>query len=478
VAPAERATLDSVYQAAGWQFLWHQGAQISPAGVALREELENAWSRGLEFQGYPEHLFNGATLDSTAVRDVRQSHLALRMARDLSIGRIDPATLHPTWQPGARSFDGVETLRRLREAARVAAVFDSLEPRDPGYWALRRALPALRVAASNDPLWRGFSTVLRLGDTGTAVGELAARLHQLGDGTLEPPSRWFDSDLAEAVVRFQRRHGLVTDTVVGPATWAALATPLSWRVRQVELALERWRWFSDPGSAALIEVDVPNATVHLRDSLMGVERFAGRVIVGAKVTPTPVMESRLSRVVFNPAWVVPTSIARNELLPHFRADPAALGRGNYELLRDGVVVPASPAHLADIGRTVTVRQRPGASNALGRIKLEVVGTSAIHLHDTPSRRLFARDVRFLSHGCIRVDRPAVLAGLLLGPEWDPARIAAMAADTITVLVPIERRVAVRLMYATADADDEGRLMFRPDHYLRDRHLDAALRRRP
>jgi murein L,D-transpeptidase YcbB/YkuD len=444
--------------------------------------LEHARSRGLESAAYPEQPFNGFSLDSTAVRDVRHSRLALRMARELHLGRIDPATVEPAWRSRARRLDDVATLRRLLAAPSVAAVFDSLEPRDRGYWALRQALPALAKLASDEPEWhaRGFPRSLRLGDSGIVVVRLRARLQFLGDLAADIDAAngtVFDTRVAEAVRRFQARHGLEVDGILGPATLEALATPLSWRARQVELALERWRWFSDPGSAALIEVDVPNATLQLRDSLLGAERFGARVIVGARSTPTPMLESEVVRVVFNPDWIVPAKIAREELRPQFLASRDVLVRGGYQLLRNGTAVEPTPETIAAIGRTITVRQRPGPANALGRIKFEVAGTTAIHLHDTPGRSLFSRDLRMLSHGCIRVDQPAELAGALLGDDWPRERIGAFGADTVQVTARPPRRVAVRLTYATASVDAQGTLRFRPDRYGRDRSLDVALRQR-
>lgn len=482
VAPTERATLDSAYRAAGWRLFWHNGAPVNPSGAALEAELGTVRDRGLDERDYLPTPYSGMGLESLVAHDISLSRGALRMARDLRLGRIEPATLERAWQSSGRSFDGVATLRRLREAANVAAVFDSLEPRDPGYWRLRRALPGLQRLTASGPEWhaRGFPRSLRLGDTNSTIPRLRARLQLLGDlpaDRLAATAVVFDTALAAAVAHFQWRHGLVIDSVVGPATLQALAVPLHWRVRQVELALERWRWFGDPGDAPLIEVDVAAATLQLRDSLMGGERFAGRVIVGAPRTPTPILESVLSRVVFNPAWLVPTGIARQELVPEFLADSGRFLRGNYELLRGRTVVSPTAENFAAIGRGVTLRQRPGSGNALGRIKFEVAGTTAIHLHDTPSPSLFARDLRTLSHGCIRVQQPGELAMAVLGPEWDRDRIAAATTDTLPVTAMPVRSVMVRLMYATASVDEQGTLQFRPDHYGRDRPLDAALRQR-
>jgi murein L,D-transpeptidase YcbB/YkuD len=478
----DRAVLDSAYSAGGWRLFWHNGAVVTPGGVALARELGGVRLRGLDEGDYLPTLYSGTGLESLVAHDISMSRGALRMARDLRRGRISPRSLSPSWHLSPRAFDGVTTLQRLLHAASVAAVFDSLEPRDPGYWRLRGALPALMRLAGAAPEFtvRAFPRTLRLGDSTAVVLQLRMRLQLLGDlaaDSTRASSTAFDDEVAQAVQRFQARHGLAADGVVGAATLEALAVPLHWRARQVELALERWRWFSEPGDAPVIEVNVADATLQFRDSLLGAERFAGRVIVGTTRTPTPILESQVSRVLFNPGWNVPTKIAREELVPTFRADISRFTRGHYELLRGNTVVPPTPENLDAIGRGVNLRQRPGTGNALGRIKFEVRGTTAIHLHDTPSPGLFLRDVRTLSHGCIRVHQPADLAIAVLGPAWTHERIAVATTDTVQVVAMPPRAVAVRLLYMTALLDEQGMLQFRSDPYGRDRALDAALRRR-
>jgi len=336
-------------------------------------------------------------------------------------------------------------------------------PQDPAWVRLERALPELEAQAAADTGWHPgpMPRLLREGDSSAAVTSIRNRLLQLGDfvDSTSDPSL-FDAQLHAAVLRFQSRHGLASDGIVGPATQAALAVPLSDRVRQVEHALEQWRQFTAPSEGPLVEVDVRTAMVRLVDAATRTVRFEARVIVGAPRTPTPAMTSTIDRVVFNPPWNVPDGIARNELGPQFRADTAALTRGGYQLLRGRAVVPPSEENLAAIGRGVSVRQRPGPANALGRVKLEVAGTSAIHLHDTPSRHLFARDNRQLSHGCIRVEHTAELASLLLGEQWPAERIAEVIRSGATVTVPLASPVPVWLRRMEAGVDPDGRLWFR------------------
>lgn len=478
----ERVAIDSVYESAGWQPLWLRGTPDAPTAVALQDALAAARDRGLDPGDYPASriTWHPTDPDSVAHADVALTRDALRMARALAIGRVAPEAMDSGFDLKGRPFDAVQVLTALASSGNVAATLDLLEPADPEYWHLRRALPALREMADTATPWDGSALprVLRHADSGTAVVHLRQRLAQLGFLPADSVAdERFDSTLVAAVTAFQRHNGLAADGVVGQASRAALAVPLSWRVRQAELTLERWRWFGDPRGRVVIDVDVTAARVRLREGITWGTLFEGRAIVGALDSPTPVMESEVRRIIFNPVWVVPNTIARTELLPKFRVDATAFARGGYQLTRAGSVVPPTPENLADIGRTVTLRQLPGPANSLGRIKLEVAGASAIHLHDTPSRSLFARDVRLLSHGCIRVEQPEMLARSLLTGVWDSVQVARAARDTVTRVVDLARPVPVRMLYLTAHADSSGAVTFRPDPYGRDVALDRALRTR-
>jgi murein L,D-transpeptidase YcbB/YkuD len=478
----ERITLDSIYRAARWQPLWVRDTAPFPTALGLQGALAAAQDRGLDPADYPASRI---TWDETgpasrAEADVALTRDALRMARALARGRVAPNAVDTSSVLRGRPFDAVQVLTALASSGDVAASLDLLEPADPEYWRLRRALPALRQVADTATSWDGSALprVLRHGDSGSAVVHLRRRLAQLGFLPADSAAvDRFDSTVVAAVTAFQRRSGLDADGVVGPASREALAIPMHWRVRQAELTLERWRWFGDPGGGLVIDVDVTAAMVRVREGLTWSTLFLGRAIVGALDSPTPLMESEVRRIIFNPVWVVPNSIAREESLPRFLSDSTAFARGRYQLTRAGAAVPSTAENLADIGRTVTLRQLPGPANSLGRIKLEVAGASAIHLHDTPSRSLFARDIRLLSHGCIRVEQPEVLAHLLLRDVWDSVQVTRAARDTVTRAITLARPVPVRMLYLTAHADSSGAVTFRPDPYGRDVALDRALRTR-
>lgn len=485
------STLLVHYTAREWRPTWFADGRLTAPGARVRQALERATDRGLEPTDYPstsltpdELAVAGHNVDWLAALDAGLSGDAVRFGRALATGRLDPRTIMPAARIDPdRRFDAAATLSRLLAAPDPSAVFDTLEPSDPGYRKLREALPTLRNLATRIPPFPDslLPGILRSGDPFLGVDRLLAHLRLLGD-TAAGERRGgadgrYDGEGVEAVRRFQSRHGLEPDGIIGPATRAALATPIAWRVRQVELALERWRWFGDAGPGPLVDVDVAAAMLRHRDRGLGEDPLTSRVIVGNADWSTPQLQSTIVRVILNPEWIVPTSIAHGELLPQFRDDSTLFARDGYELRRNGAVLPPTAENLAAVGRGVILRQRPGPRNALGRIKLEIAGTSAIHLHDTPGRHLFADADRWLSHGCVRVERIEGLARRLLAGDvrWPPERITAALADTVSVTVVLREPVPVRLRYATAAIDDQGALVFRPDRYDRDRRLDEALR---
>lgn len=476
------------YAERGWRPSWFSDGRLTAAANRVRFVLAGAAERGLDPNHYSSSTWTVEEVaaaernaDWLAAFDVGLTRDALQFARDLAIGRIDPVTLMRAARiaPASR-FDRAATLRAIQSASDPVAVFDAMQPDDRDYRALLAALPRLRVLAERMPPFPVtlLADVVHPGDTLATLGQLAAHLRALGDTGLDAAAgELYQGPIVEAVQRFQARHGLVADGIIGPATRAALATPLAWRVRQVELALERHRWFGSAGTGPRVEVDVAAAMLRHHDPARPGDDLESRVIVGNPDWPTPVLQSEIVRVILNPEWIVPASIARGELLPQFRADSTLFARDGYELRRNGTVVPPTPENLAAVGRGVVLRQRPGPRNALGRIKIEIAGTSAVHLHDTPGRHLFARDDRWLSHGCVRVHQVETLARRLLAsdPAWSPERFAAALADSATTAITLRQPVPVRLRYATAAVGAEGGVVFRPDRYDRDRRLDEALR---
>ncbi|MFL5409405.1 MAG: murein L,D-transpeptidase, partial [Myxococcales bacterium] len=290
----------------------------------------------------------------------------------------------------------------------------------------------------------------------------------------------FDAATTESVRRFQELHGIEPDGKVGATTLAELDVPVEWRIRQVELNLERWRWIPRGLGSPHVFVNIPAFGLDLmRD---GISVWHTRIVVGKAFTPTPVFSDRITGVVVNPPWNVPKSIAVGEFLGKLRKDPKAFKRHGLRLLEgsDGNAREVDPTtvdwHALGTRRfPYHLRQDPGPSNALGRVKFQLTNDFRIYLHDTPARGLFGESERDRSHGCVRVERPVELARQLLGePSRDLLRESLDQPKERHL--SIDPPVPVHILYLTAWVDESGVLRFSPDVYLFDGPQRAALDR--
>ena len=310
------------------------------------------------------------------------------------------------------------------------------------------------------------------GDSDPRVPILARRLAASGD--LRTPVREsseYDGELEAAVRRFQARHGLEPDGLVGRATLRALNVPVAARIRQLELNLERIRANpAMPLTGDSVFVNIPAFSLYLlRDGRVD---WTTRVIVGETETETPLFSTKIESVVLNPTWAVPYSIASREMLPKIRHDPGYLARGGYAVFdRDGDAVdPAQVDWAALDGNNFpfTFVQRPGPANELGRVKFIIPNEHGVCMHDTPKRQLFVRAARAFSHGCIRMEKPLDFAARLLEAEgWTVAGIDAELATAKTRSIALGEPLPVIVAYVTAAADEAGTAYFFGDIYDKD-----------
>jgi murein L,D-transpeptidase YcbB/YkuD len=315
---------------------------------------------------------------------------------------------------------------------------------------------------------------LRAGDSWTGMQGLRELLRAVGDlpagvgGTDEV----LDDETLAALKRFQERHGLAQDGVLGPGTWRALTTPLSARLRQIELTLARWRGLPPNPHPRAIFINIPRFRLYAMDagddreaSLLQMDVVVGRVVEKLR---TPVFTADLTHVIFRPYWEIPRTITLAEVIPAARRDAGYFARNDFELVdARGAVVPWSPGQLDALAAgTLRVRQRPGPRNALGAVKFMLPNANNVYLHDTPERSLFARTVRAFSHGCIRVAEPAALARWLLrdDAQWNETRIAEAMQGTAPLQVDLAEPVRVYIVYGTAIAREDGSVLFLQDLY--------------
>jgi murein L,D-transpeptidase YcbB/YkuD len=414
----------------------------------------------------------------------------MRHISDLHIGRVNPRNLHFDLDVEPKKLDLPVLVQRLAHTGGVPEAVREIEPSFRLYRKLKETLVRYRELA-RDPAARTLppARVVRPGDSYAGVPALRRLLVALGDlpagaapgasGTL------YDAPLAAAVERFQRRHGLAIDGVIGEETLRQLNVPLATRVRQIELALERIRWLPELAARSHLIVNIPE--FKLRGVDLGAEtaqrlQLAMNVIVGKAVgTQTPIFHGDMHYVIFRPYWNCPRSIAVKEVAPRARRDPGYLETHHMELVDhfswEARVYKPTPENIARLASGVLqVRQTPGPHNALGPAKFIFPNSNNVYLHGTPAQQLFSRTRRDFSHGCIRVEDPAALAEYMLerNEGWTRQRIdAAMQAET-PARVDLAERIPVYLIYTTVVVDFDDDVLFFEDLYGHDARLQAAL----
>jgi murein L,D-transpeptidase YcbB/YkuD len=494
----ERRDVDAFYARGAGVPVWIDAAgrltAQARAGLTL---LDQAASQGLDPAAYDlaelapiaAHL-DGPTPVPAALAaqfDVLMTAGVLRYFRHVHLGRVDPQTLGFQLTIPEEEHDFAEIVRTAIDQHRLTEAAADMEPPLAQYQALKAMLVRYRLLAATADAAPAFTGVVRPGEPFDGLATLQRLLVALGDlpgDTPFPASGIYDGAITQGVARFQQRHGLDADGVIGQTTQEALRVPLSWRARQIELALERLRWLPDLSQGRLIAVNIPMFRLWAWDSVPSTTpTLTMAVIVGRALrTRTPVFADRMEYVIFRPYWNVPSSILRNESIPAIRRNPNYLDRERLEIVRGqadaSLVLAPTPENIAALGKgDVRLRQRPGLGNALGLVKFMFPNQNDVYMHDTPTPQLFQRSRRDFSHGCIRVENPRGLAEWALGvdPSWTQERIVAAMNGDDNRRVTLPEPIQVVIFYTTAVVlPEDGSVHFAQDLYGHDARLDKAL----
>jgi L,D-transpeptidase YcbB len=492
-----------LYAESGDRLVWIGHSQPTPQALAMIRVLENAETKGLEPADYdgplwPERIEEfkraSAPSESELIRfDVALTVSAMRYISDLHLGRVDPGTYHSGFDVERKKYDRARfLLERIARARDIQPALREIEPPFPAYRRTLEALAKYRKLAAEykgEPLPAPKKSVKPSGSYG-ALPQLAHLLRLLGDLPADariPAGDVYAQPLVDAVKEFQVRHGLDPDGVLGRETFNQLNTPLSERVEQIELTLERWRWLPHRFSRPPIIVNIPEFRLHAM-SEDHKQVLTMKVVVGkAYGHKTPVFATEMDSVLFRPYWNVPYSIQRKEIVPDIRKNSDYLIRHNYQVVDDRRQVVsdgAVNAGLLDEIREgeVHVRQRPGPKNSLGLVKFDMPNQYDVYMHATPVTSLFSKSRRDFSHGCIRVEDPVALAVWVLRDnpgEWTADRVLEAMNGDKTFREELRKPIPVLIVYGTAIVADNGRVYFFRDVYRLDGDLEKELaRRRP
>ncbi|RWB69569.1 MAG: murein L,D-transpeptidase [Mesorhizobium sp.] len=477
------------YYSANPDFIWvGDNAPNSRAQDAVRV-LGEAASYGLTPADYSVDIPAAATSAAPEERtrelvrfEMALSARVLRYAHDAQSGRVDPNRMTGYYDFPAKPFDLEGALKTLAHTQEVRTYLESRHPQNPEYQALRVELEALEASEENeivvDPkllLKPGESSpelpklltliVRNLDDEmGGNYGEVLARLGK---------SEVYEPELVPVIKAVQQREGMKGDGVIGPRTVASLAgASKADRIEKVKVALEELRWLpSDLGSPRVF-INQPAFTASYIDS--GEEKLKTRVVIGRVTNQTAFFYDQIKQVDFHPYWGVPQSIIVNEMLPRLRSDPGYLDRAGYEVTDSrGRQIPSSEVDWGAYGSKIpfSVRQQPSEANALGELKILFPNKHAIYMHDTPQKSFFARDMRALSHGCVRLQDPRGMAAAVLGTSVDDIAEKLKhghSTENVTRVIP------VYVAYFTAWPDMSGKVEYFDDVYDRDSKLMQAL----
>ena len=403
----------------------------------------------------------------------------------LESGCRNPEYLFRQPPAGPEKSDAATILATALEQQRIKEALLDLVPKEKIYANLRRALAQCQAMAANNTEWSIIpgGPSLKPGETDRLVPAMRQRLAVLGDLVTPPGTtggELFDEELRLAVLRFQKRHGLETDGVIGARTLAALNVSPEKRLRQIALNLERLRWsFRNPGDRYIV-VNIADFSLDVVEN--GSSVLTMNVIVGKPFQHTPVFSQKLRSLVLNPSWGIPRGIAVEEILPKVRKDPDYLVKQRIKVLRNGRSMEGQELRAIDWSRLninnfpFELRQEPGPKNPLGHIKFVFPNQFDVYLHDSPHKGLFRQNVRAFSHGCIRIEKPVELAHYLLGadPAWSREALAEAMKSDKEQKITLPQPVVVYLIYLTAWVDDNNTLQFRDDIYGRDVTIDESL----
>lgn len=472
--------LNEYYGLRNYQPLWVNSNGPLPRAHQLRALLAAAEQEGLNPQVYHPQLlqqfWSGRLLDELARLDLILTDAFFRYSIDLQGGELSPNENEFHWHITTAPVDAMTMLDAVLDAADFVQACQQLAPSHPGYQRLRKALQKYRQLAQQGG-WPHLPAgpLLRDGYPHAQVRLLRQRLIAEGDLQLGPVKRndLFDQAVKFAVERFQVRHGLPMDGIVGPATRAVMNISVQQRIEQIKLNMQRWRWL--PRQLGKRYIMVNTAGFELAAIENERTQFTMWVIVGTAQRPTPVVQGMLHTVVFHPYWTVPSTIVFEDIVPKQQRDPDFLHKEGIRIFSN-----RNHGHELQPGEIdwnkvdskyfpYILRQDPGPSNPLGRIKFLFSNKLDVYLHDTPRRQLFEKKVRTFSSGCIRVAKPERLARYLIGDNngWTEEKIAQELSSGQHLEVPVSGAVPIYLVYLTAWVGENFGVHFRQDVYGRD-----------
>jgi murein L,D-transpeptidase YcbB/YkuD len=491
--------IHSFYDSRNFDEVWSDNGIVLELAYELRFEIRQAQFDGLNpsdyhlgmidafFTSFESNKKNNIANDPAELvdLDLLLSDAFFKLSSHLERGKVDPSKLKSTWgitpKPKKVAYDRL--LTQIVNSNEIRQNLEILYPKFTIYKRGREVIRALDEKRKVDSLdWKTvkIDKSIKVGDANNSIPILRKRLEFWGFLTPYEMSdpKIYDSVMYAGVKEFQKKNGMEPDGALGKNTVAGLNTSVSDLMDRAAVNMERLRWLPDTvKEAEIIVVNIANYQLDYINKLDTI--FSSKVIVGKSYHASPIFSAPMSYIVFSPYWNIPTSITRNEVIPAVRKNPNYLSQKNMEVITtSGKVVDPSAINWSSKSFPYLIRQKPGGSNSLGLVKFMFPNKHSVYIHDTPSKTLFEKEDRALSHGCIRLQNPEKFAKILLSdmPGWDAQKINEAMHRSSEQIVNLNRKIPVVLLYLTFWADSKGEANFRPDIYNRDAEVLALLKR--
>ncbi|SFD08683.1 L,D-transpeptidase family protein [Flavobacterium phragmitis] len=471
-------TLKQFYIASENQTVWGNLAKRK----YVLAQLENSDKLGLDPEDYKasqlqkfESKISKLNDKDLATYDILLTYNFEKYLSHLYKGKLDPKKLYNNWDLEEKTFDVNNVLIKAFNKNKLDSIVDNIQPKTQTYKQLLKALEIINTFPEDDIDTIESVDKIVLNDTNAALINIKKRLLYWNDlSGKDSLTKIYNQKTFEAVKRFQERHGLASDGVIGAGTIKALNYSKEKRKEQIIANLERWRWYNSELAENYFIINIPDYSLNVVESQD--TTLVRNVVVGTSKRRTPVITSFLKTVVFNPTWTVPPTILKEDVVPAMKRNRNYLAKKNITIYDTSGNVVDPIAWNEKKPNNYRYVQSPGYYNSLGLMKILFPNHHSVYLHDTNHRNIFGRNNRSMSSGCVRVENPLELAQHILDVDgnWPQDRIDTIIASKKTMSFKITKKYALYQWYWTAWSK-KNQLLFRADIYNLDSDLYAKLR---
>lgn len=461
--------------------VWFFRGTLTQCGRIAVETLRHAAEEGLTPHDYEDAIQAASKPGNWEEAEILLTKRYLEFINHIRSGRVDPSRISRDIKFHSPKTHPVELLLdALQDKATACGKLRTMEPPLPQYAYLKKTLADYRALARKTVKWPKIkgTKAFKRGDTNPEVTTLREILRLHGDlpgDKSSDDSPEFDDELDKALRQFQQRHTIEPDGVAGGKTRDALNQPIDVLIRKVIYNMERLRWLPDEMGDRHIIVNVAGYEVQAYEKADLQLRIPA--IVGRPSRRTPLFYAPLKNVIINPSWGVPYNILVHDKIPKILKDPGYISRSGFTVTDDsGNIVDPDQADWENEGTRYHLRQRPGAQNALGRLKFNIENPYTIYLHGTPDEKLFLKTSRPFSSGCIRLKEPTKLAAWVLNNEekWSDDNIETAIQNGRTQTVKPEESIPVFFTYQTVWRGEDNLVHISNDPYGMDAKMDQVL----